>query len=88
MLPKFGADRSQVRGVNGRSKFVVAAVAYEKIEKYQARKVLVKSITGVMVRACFCLCMIRVGDGLCGACAVSAYRFLVSMISMIWFRLA
>ena len=24
MLPKFGADRSQVRGVKGRSKFVVA----------------------------------------------------------------
>ena len=43
-LPKFRADRSQVRGVNGRSKFVVAAVAYEKIEKYRAKKVLVKSI--------------------------------------------
>ena len=33
-LPKFRGDRSEVRGVNGRSKFAVAAVRPPSVEKY------------------------------------------------------
>ena len=45
MLPKFRADQSQVRGVNGRSKFAVAAVRPPAVEKYLEAPLIRKSDT-------------------------------------------
>ena len=34
-LPKFRGDRSEVRGVNGRSKFVVASAGFAKRKQFR-----------------------------------------------------
>ena len=49
VLPKFRGDRSEVRGVNGRSKFAVAAVRPPSVEKYSEAPLVGLAIKGTWI---------------------------------------